>query len=236
MRFSLRQSPALFAAALLTACVSTVSDDPSVSSSSSQAPLTITPSSSSSVAEELSSSAAAFDPAVLGAYSDSCTTKVAAAVSTVEYKDAERGMTIKLPFNETWGSAPYVWMENVLHFGPPVKFDDGTGCKSESAFSLRFLPKRGAEEAQQEIIAGYESHAMPTPDQGWGVNLVLVDRRAAVQWGIGDWVCPMPVLEIPGTKANVQLNVACHYPKTPLEAQDELEEIMRGISFEGDVQ
>lgn len=167
---------------------------------------------------------------MLPAYEDDCTTSLPAAVSTVRLE--ENGFIFALPYSDAWGSPPYVRMEDEIHFGPPVSFDDGSGgCAKESAFWMKFTSKRGAEEAAQDIVANYESHAMPTPDDGWGVEIVLVDRRAAVQWGIGDWGCPMPTLEIPGSEMNVELHVSCHYPKTPLEAADELQEFMRAMSF-----
>jgi hypothetical protein len=231
MRFLLAPAFAI-AALLLTACGSddsvAVVDDAAASSSSVSSVMMIAESSSSSSVE-------AFDPSSIGAYSDHCTKVEVAASTTVRYEDKDSGFSIDLPFNDAWGSAPYMKDDDGLHFGPPVSYEspDG-GCAREAAFTLQLLPKRGAEDARQAHLNDYSAGRKNAPPEGWGVNLVMVDRRAAVQWGIGDWICPMPALEIPGTKVNLQLNVACHYPKPPLDAEDDLEGIMQGIEFSGD--
>lgn len=178
------------------------------------------------------SSVKEFDPADIVAYKDECTKAITPSATTVRFADEANGFSIDLPHNESWGSAPYMNDENGMHFGPPVAYTSADGgCSNEAAFTLKVLPKRTADETHGAIIADYESHAMPTPTEGWGVDIIMVDRRAAVRWGIGEWACPMPTLEIPGTKVNLQLTVSCRYPKTPMQAQDDLEEIMRGIAF-----
>jgi hypothetical protein len=215
------------AALMLAACSTASVIDGGAASSAA-----LSASSEAAEASSAASSLVAFDPAALPAYQDSCTKVQPAANTTVRYEDKANGFSIELPFNEAWGSAPYVMDDDGMHFGQPVSYEspDG-GCANEAAFTMKVLPKRTVEEAMQATLDDYDSHAMPEPDHGWGVNLYMVDRRVAMQWGIGEWVCPMPVLEIPGAKANVQLSVACHYPFSPKEALEQLEVIMHDLSF-----
>lgn len=231
MKFS-PLSIGILSAVFLAACTGSSSHEQRGSSSSvSSMPLTMTLSSSSESSSSLS--AAAFDPASLVAYSDKCTKPLPPLDLKWRYEDAEHGAVLWLPDTGDTGVPDYTKNDIGLQMGPMVSFDDGTGpCKTEHAFMVRYLPKRGAEEAQRAIVDEYASFY--TENGGaWGVNLVMVDRRAAVQWGIGDWVCPMPALEIPGTKYNVQLSVSCHYPKTPLQAAQDLEAIMQKMEFTG---
>jgi hypothetical protein len=137
-----------------------------------------------------SSSAPEFRAEDIVAYRDECTKDPAPSATTVQYEDAPQGFSITIPFHESWGSAPYVMTEEGMRFGPPVSYTSADGgCATEAAFTLKVMPKRSAEEARDALIADYESHAVPTPPHGWGVGLIMVDRRVAVAWGIGEWVC-----------------------------------------------
>ncbi len=115
------------------------------------------------VSNALPVSVTAQDLAGLNTAVDLSTWNTGAATETVEYKDKDRGISIRLPYNPAWGNATYkvVPVEvqgSKIFFGPLLV---GAGTEFSRAYVISFEPKEDIEALSARYKSEYAASCSP---------------------------------------------------------------------------
>lgn len=152
-------------------------------------------------------------------FNTDCNFNIDSATEEILYSNREKGISLKLPYNQNWGNEKYkipLYFVNEKIIGTTLSSGISFGpifCMPpkgwERAYSLRFIPQRSLEEAETSVNELFKS-----PLDNLQISRQEVNGISFIEYSISVAECPpcdAYFIEIIGKKYNYEFNCTSLY-------------------------